>query len=480
MTSRKNRVRNPQLGDNGDYYSSSVDAGTVTTAIADLAGTGQPLPSLRYVWRTTVATTAPTRIDNVYSGGTAGNYELPVSPGDHVTASGYIRVFSAAAGLTLLAYVQFYNASNAQVGASVGGTGTGSVATTSGTWQRPYVVNAVAPSGAVRARLLFRATTTASFAVGNRTELTGILVEVSSTASVPLGAYFSPAVTPGSYWDGPAEASTSTLYAFVSPVVTFQADPPSAHIVYQASDLADDTGTITLYEIHDGQTRSVRTAIDAFAVGGIAIDDTEIPRGTDVAYRAEVFRTDGTSVGFTPTTTVNIPGEVGIGYLSNPLDPATPAIRVEFRETVGSMPKTDAPGATYRAGLRTVALLAPRGLLRDVDLSFYTDTLTQYDAVKQMVADSNGLLLMRVDPPIGLPRLVYFWAKGITWDEFSRPAGLEDYEWDNIADQISPIDGEPLTSTIPWQLYIDAFPLWSDMNAAYLSWLDAINNPPEA
>ena len=60
------------------------------------------------------------------------------------------------------------------------------------------------------------------------------------------------------------------------------------------------------------------------------------------------------------------------------------------------------------------------------------------------------------------------------------PAGLEDFEWENPVDELSPVEGKSVSSVTPWSIYLAAFPVWNNFNAAYLLWLDAINNPPEA
>lgn len=113
-------------------------------------------------------------------------------------------------------------------------------------------------------------------------------------------------------------------------------------------------------------------------------------------------------------------------------------------------------------------------------MSFYTDTAEEYAAVLALVASSNGVLLFRNPPPMPVPRLLYAWSKAIVPDEFNLPAGLEDFEWENPVDELSPVEGKSVSSVAPWDIYLAAFPVWNNFNAAYLLWLDAINNPPEA
>ncbi|UAJ80148.1 hypothetical protein IT072_03625 [Leifsonia sp. ZF2019] len=411
---------------------------------------------------------APTYVQGVE--GNSG--DMVVAPGETVVASVYGRITSAAAGLNLTCRLSFVDASGNIIGSTLVGS---AVAVATGAWGRASATG-TAPAGTVRVIVAGRMSTSAAFAVGNTAQFTAVLVESGST----LRPFFLPDLTPGAFWDAAANASTSTLYAFAAPTVTTIIDPPTAHILWTEADLADNVGTLTLYRQFEGKTMTVRSAVDRFAAGGLATDDVELPPGVDVSFRAEIFRSDGRSLGYTPSTTVHVDGPVGAGWVSNPLDPATAPVRVEMRSTAGTGGTQEAPGAKYRVGLRTIALLAPRGLLEGVDMSFFTSTAVEYHAVRDLVDGSNGLLLFRTTPPLPVPRLLYAWTKALVWEEFNLPAGIEDFAWQNPVDELSPFEGEPISSLTPWQIYIDAFPTWGDFNAAYLTWLDAINNPPEA
>lgn len=466
MGYRRNRAINPVAGITATNWVGAVPSGTVTAARVALGGSGQPLTGVDTVFKATVASGTPAYLQATY--GAAG--DALVTAGETITVSAYVKGTSAAA-LTANIFAVFYNASNSIV-STVNGT---AVAATSGTWQRVSLSTAV-PAGAVRVQVMMRSIAGTTLAVADTAQFSAVLVEGGST----LGAFFLPDVTPGAFWDSASNASTSTLYAFAAPTVTTTDDPPSAHILWTGADLADNVGTITLYRLFDGQTTTQRDAINKFAVGGWVGDDGEIPIGTDVTYRAEVFRTDGQSLGFTPSTTVQIVGENGIGWLSDPLDPVVAPIRITMRDTAAGQLKYDSPGNRYRVGTRTIALLAPRGLLVDLDMSFFTDTADEYQRVLDLADSSNALVLFRVPPPMPIPRLLYCWAKGLTGSDFSLPAGLTDFEWDNVVDQLTAFEGESQSTLTPWQVYIDAFPTWADFNAAYLTWLDAINDPPEA
>lgn len=265
-----------------------------------------------------------------------------------------------------------------------------------------------------------------------------------------------------------------------APTLTTNTDPPIVTVVFGGSDLPAGTATATLYRIFDGVTTTVRSAENIFAVGGFRADDVEAPSGIPISYRAQAFDASGNDLGYTPTATVTVPAlSPDYGWLSNPLDPAREPIRIIMEGSAGQGPQRPIPGNVYQVGTRVVALVGVRGLRQDLDMPFFTETTADREAIQDLITDTNGLILIRTPPPMMVPRLLYCWAPNPIPEEFNLPIGMEDIAWTNTVQEISPIRGNPVSSLIPWQIYIDAFPTWADFNAAYLTWLDAIKSPPE-
>lgn len=259
--------------------------------------------------------------------------------------------------------------------------------------------------------------------------------------------------------------------------ITFTTAPPSARVIFSSADLFAKTETITAYRVIDGVSTTVRSAVRIFAVGGALFDDAEVPVGVTVEYRAQQFDGTGKELGFTQSASVLVPGERGVGWVSDPLD-ASSAVRVVLAESAGRLPRRPVPGAVYRVGARTVALVGSRGLLQDLPMDFYTETTADRQAIWNLIGATGGLLLFRTPPPVPIPRLLYAWAANATFDDFD-PYGGEGSVWSNTVQEITPTDAPLVVGAAPWQAYINAFPTWADFNAAYLTWFDALKSPPE-
>lgn len=243
--------------------------------------------------------------------------------------------------------------------------------------------------------------------------------------------------------------------------------------------LTDGTRTVTVHRRYvgpDGRTvdGTVRGAVKDAALGAYFVEDAEIPAGVDVEYLAEQFDADGDSLGFTNATSILYPIiDPVTGWISDPLD-ATSAVRVRFLKGAGDEQSFAASGTRYMVGFRTVVLAGVRGLRTELDMSFLTDTVEDRQRIYQLMEDTGGVVLIRTPPPKDLPRLLYCWASN------PKPTSQQ-YDlttWSNSVDEITPIAGDVAVPRVTWQAYMDAFPTWTDMQAAYTTWYDAMRNPP--
>ncbi|MCS5487370.1 hypothetical protein NY588_09545 [Curtobacterium flaccumfaciens pv. beticola] len=247
--------------------------------------------------------------------------------------------------------------------------------------------------------------------------------------------------------------------------------------------LVAGAATLTLHRRYVGQDGrtvdgTVRGAVRASALGAYFVEDAEVPIGVDVEYLAEMFDADGRSLGFTASSVIHYPIVDGrTAYISDPLD-ATSAVRVTMLMGAAATQSMKAPGQRYTVGFRTVVLAGIRSLRTDLNMDFLTDTVEDRERIYALMQDTGGIVLIRTPAPADVPRLLYCWASD------PQPTGhwTDDDDvltaWANSVEEITPIVGDIAVARVNWQAYMDAFPTWVDMQAAYTTWYDAMRNPP--
>jgi hypothetical protein len=312
-------------------------------------------------------------------------------------------------------------------------------------------------------------------AVADNVFVTGVI----ALAGKLVTSYFDGSTPAGAYeygWTGATGQSTSTEATVVYDPTT----APSVRVSYAASDLHPLVHHVTAYRIVENVATSVRTAIDLFAVGGVVFDDAETPIGATATYRLQQYDSAGVELGYATTpSVVTIPSPNPVyAWISDPLNPAS-AVRVVLAETAARNRTRPIPGTLHKVGMRTVALVGQRGLLEQLPMDFFTETLVDRDRVDALITETSGLVLIRTAPPVPIPRLLYCWAANASPIELDPFGNEEATAWANTVEEVSPTEGAVLSIPNNWQIYIDAFPLWSDFNAAYLTWIDAMQNPPE-
>lgn len=259
--------------------------------------------------------------------------------------------------------------------------------------------------------------------------------------------------------------------------ITVQTDPPSAHLVYEAADLPVGAATIRVTRTCEGVTTTLRDGLDKPCVGGVIVDDGEMPVGADVIYEGTVHDASYVELGTTDFLIGNVPTPYGVAWLSDPRD-ATSGVRVDLDVPAMSSLSRPTPGQRYQVGFQTIVLAGQTQLLTDLPMDFVTDDADTRDAVTSLMQDTGGLILIRTPPPLPVPRLLYCWASNPTSHPLSLQMQYETHHWENTVQEISEIPGTTQVFTVTWQTYMDAFPTWGDMAAAYTSWFDAAKNPP--
>lgn len=477
MTYRRNLVRSPNGADLTDWHSdANIGAGAT---IASLTGAG-PNGMKGYVRST--ANQALTRLGvNIgLAAGSPGTGPQPIVPGKAYTFSAWVRPVTTNT-VTASLILQWLDAAGAQVGTNASISGV-AVAQNTFTGNQVAVTNAIAPAGAVRALLFVRMFGT--IVNTDKVDVTSVNLEPDAIAvgspQVIMGGYN------GAFFDGADNLSTSTLYAFGDATLVGATVPgPTVGIIWADADLADNVATMTVYRVINGVESIVRRANQHFALGGLVTADAEAPAGVEIGYYGKVYRADDVLLGSTPIALITLtpdPIDTGIenldiAWISDPLD-ETSVIAVELTETAGAKPSKPVIGQKYLVGARTVVLTGRRSDIIGLDMGFYVSGLDQKEAVDDLVTASGGLLLIRTMPPRMIPRMLYCWMQNPIPDEFNLGAGIPDIEFDNTVDQTSMPDGDASVVAVPWQVYIDAFPTWTDAQAAYTSWFDGMSNPP--
>lgn len=258
-------------------------------------------------------------------------------------------------------------------------------------------------------------------------------------------------------------------------IVQLTADP-QVRVTIEATDMFSDTVSIVVYRSVDGVETTVRSSLMAAAAGGWTGIDWEAPVGP-VAYRAEMFDTDGNDLGSTISVFATLEySDSDAAWISDPLD-ATSAIQVFMSSGSESAQSRPVSGTTYALGDRTVVLAGQRSPLTGLHADFETLTAADRQSVQSLIDQTGGLVLLRTAPEVPLPRLLYCWCA----DPQPSMSVMDDFEqalWSNQANEVSEIQGPPAVAAVPYSIYEAAFPTYGDAEAAYSTYLEAYKNPP--
>ncbi|ROS52922.1 hypothetical protein [Frigoribacterium sp. PhB24] len=259
-----------------------------------------------------------------------------------------------------------------------------------------------------------------------------------------------------------------------APVLTPDVDDTSVGVRFSTVD--PKTQTMTVVAITEEGSYPVRQADRAYAVGGFQVVDHEAPLGVVVTYRGQMFSADGADLGYTDSASTQLDIDPSLVVFSDPLVPSNRVI-LEAKGDFGTKRVRRRPGNTFRVGSRTIGLFAPLGLLEAVGLAVQTWTADEAATLNAVLEAMP--VLVRSMPPARIPRQLY--------------VAIDQPEVEDIDVQygggwsIYPLQGAEVSRSVTdivvpivtWQTYMDVYPTWAEFNAAYATWLDAMENPPD-
>lgn len=256
----------------------------------------------------------------------------------------------------------------------------------------------------------------------------------------------------------------------------YTAEPPQIRVSFEAADLDPNVNTVTLYRYADGQVYPVRTATDIFAIGGFVADDTEVPLGVHVDYRALQFDVGGHQLGYSVTVGVDVPAPAPqVAWISDPLN-ASSAIQVVMTDTAGVTTPRSVSGTLYTSGPNTLVLSGDMSLVQGADMGFYTLSASDDERILELLRSTNGQILIRTGPAFGVltPRLFYCFA-GKAAPLFQGPNGSA---WANTVDEITVTTLAVQSAGATWTDLQNLFTTWEQVESAYATWLDLEENAP--
>lgn len=233
--------------------------------------------------------------------------------------------------------------------------------------------------------------------------------------------------------------------------------------------------TIIVFRLFGKFQTTVRGALRAPSSGGFTIVDYEAPVGVPVTYRAELFNAAGVSLGITNEAVVTLVGTGSDAIISDPLSPAA-AVTVDGHAEFGSELTRSRPFEQHNVSGRIVTLTGLLGKLQGVPLTCNTRSIADADALDAVL--STTVVLVRTAPPSRLPALFYAVVGTVRQVPQDVQWGGEWIRWDIQGDETDPSPLDVQVPIITYQMFNDAFPTYGDFNAAYVSYLDALQNPP--
>jgi hypothetical protein len=182
-------------------------------------------------------------------------------------------------------------------------------------------------------------------------------------------------------------------------------------VFFDSADVDPDTHHLRMWRFSDDRQWLVRGGVDI--APGVAALDWECPFQTQALYRAELFAADGTSIGWTESSTVTL--DVNDVWVHNPLVPTTAVALGEFalldgtasrnvRPTVGQVVYGEDDVVGRWIGTRR------RGVT-DMPFGLAVESVEDADALQAMLGDHLvrrlGVLCIRTPPPVRIPRTLF-------------------------------------------------------------------------
>jgi hypothetical protein len=252
---------------------------------------------------------------------------------------------------------------------------------------------------------------------------------------------------------------------------------PRVDVLVEAGDLNGSTVSVTVWQISDAGEFPVRGAQEQPSSGGLFVTDYEVPRGIPVSYKVEEFNSAGTRIAFGLEASTQLTAAPGTAVIQDPLAPGN-AVLVRAAQGTAASLKYTRDAKVYRAGNATLALLGERGLLEDVPLRCWTDVPADRDRLGAVLAETQ--FLVRCSPDIPVPPVFHVIVPSPVRTPFDYAHGGTTDVWDMQATQVSRSEIDILVPTINYDTFNAAFATYTEFNAFYSTYLNAISNPPPA
>jgi len=278
-------------------------------------------------------------------------------------------------------------------------------------------------------------------------------------------------------WDGTENASTQTYW-----IPTFTLTPRPAneppYVEVALDDLPPVVDRVTVYRTAGGREHEMRGAINASVAGALSRIDWECPFNMAATYRAEMFDSDGVSLGFTPAASITVVS--ADSWMHNPLDPQG-AVRVRLLEGTAETLERKVPVTFSRPiGRRVaVALAEPRQGLTGLAVNVYAPDVATADRVQAMLGDYTTttvpVVCIRVGAREGamrIPRPLFLGVASIVEKDVGVRKGLGITRQEMVGDESAP----PVPGLIVPLLTRDDIDAYyatrDDIDAAYLRRID--------
>ena len=269
-------------------------------------------------------------------------------------------------------------------------------------------------------------------------------------------------------------ATTITSHSDMNP-------SPRAVIDLDPADLDPATATVTLHQLSKWGDQPVRGVERRDLIGGLIVTDYEIPAGVPVTYRVEQLAESGNSIGLALQLSAAVDIPHGKVVIQDPLAPAD-AIMLDLRPGSLAQLRKQYDLHVYRAGRDTVALAGLRSLLVDVPFVVTTDTDAEREHLDAILGETP--ILIRANPESRLPGS--FYAVAGTLDQAPHDPTMLETPIDDFSFAATQVTRPALAivvALISYDLFHDyvhatTSGTYDDARAIWLTYLDALRNPP--
>lgn len=271
--------------------------------------------------------------------------------------------------------------------------------------------------------------------------------------------------------------NATTLFPAGGPLLTAYTDAaPCPRVTVNVTEVEPGTVTATLHRVYEDRNEIVPGADVVPATGGFVRTDYYPPLGVPVSYRTEMFDVNGASLGFTDssTTTLDVPDSTC--WISSPFTPSK-SVQVELDDEASSALDVEVVATTHNIGGRRIVITEASYGYTNIPMSFWTQTLADAQAVEDVFLDGLGLTVIRVAPPMQVPRVLYAFGMP-SRQEVNLPGGVEDAFFALAVDESTAPSTAVVAAVLTYGRFTNNLSSYGEFKQTYGSYRDAILNPP--